>query len=53
MCTNLGRPVDDDVIKDLIESDRNVIEREIGAKLNIKQSTIHDHNWFLFGQPNI
>lgn len=45
MCTNSVRPsaVDDDVIKDLIESDRNVIEREIGAKLNIKQSTIHDH----------
>lgn len=40
-----GRPsaVDDDVIKALIESDRHVTEREIGEKLNIPQSTIHDH----------
>lgn len=40
-----GRPseVDDDDIMALIESDRHVTEREIGEKLNIPQSTIHDH----------
>ncbi|XP_018803399.1 PREDICTED: uncharacterized protein LOC108977889 [Bactrocera latifrons] len=40
-----GRPsaVDDDVIKALIKSDHHVTEREIGEKLNIPQSTIHDH----------
>ena len=40
-----GRPseVDDADIKALIESDRHVTEREIGEKLNIPHSTIHDH----------
>ena len=35
--------VDDDVIMALIESERHVTEREIREKLNIPQSTIHDH----------
>lgn len=40
-----GRPsaVEDDLIKTLIESDRHVTEREIGEKINIPQSILHDH----------
>ena len=40
-----GRPmadIDDD-IQALIESDRHITERELGEKLNVPNSTIHDH----------
>jgi len=40
-----GRPMkaDDEQIKAIIELDRHVTEREIGEKLKIPKSTIHDH----------
>jgi len=40
-----GRPMkaDDEQIKTIIELDRHVTEREIGEKLKIPKSTIHDH----------
>ncbi|XP_014488991.1 PREDICTED: histone-lysine N-methyltransferase SETMAR-like [Dinoponera quadriceps] len=40
-----GRPLqaDDDQIKAIIELDRHISEREIGEKLKIPKSTIHDH----------
>ncbi|XP_014482319.1 PREDICTED: histone-lysine N-methyltransferase SETMAR-like [Dinoponera quadriceps] len=34
---------DDDQIKAIIELDRHISEREIGEKLKIPKSTIHDH----------
>ncbi|XP_014487703.1 PREDICTED: histone-lysine N-methyltransferase SETMAR-like, partial [Dinoponera quadriceps] len=41
----LGRPLqaDDDQIKAIIKLDRHLSEREIGEKLKIPKSTIHDH----------
>ena len=35
--------VDVDDIKALIESDRHVTEREIGEKLNLPKSSVHNH----------